>query len=153
MTAGGPQPRRLGFGGFSLIEVLCAILVLGVGMVGLTHGLTTALSSSKESELQTIAALLAAGRIETLRAEGYVTDGFEEGESGEGFSSYHWQQLIRRTDIEGLYEIRVVIQHGRVPQPVYELRTLLFEPPLLPNASPAQNRRETESSRRDRRSR
>ena len=54
--------------GFSLVEVMVAILILGIALVGLTQGITTALSSSKESELQTVAALFAAGQIETLRA-------------------------------------------------------------------------------------
>jgi hypothetical protein len=125
--------------------------VLGVGMVGLTHGLTTAISSSRESELQTTAALLAEGRMETLRAEGYITDGLEEGDGEQGFKEYHWQQQITRTDLEGLHEVKIVIQHGKSSQPIYELRTLLFDPPLLPGASPAQNKRETESTRRDRR--
>ena len=31
--------------GFSLMEVMCAILILGVAIVGLTTGITTALSS------------------------------------------------------------------------------------------------------------
>ena len=46
---------------FSLVEVLCAIFILGVGLVGLTQGITTALSSNKEAELQTAAALIAEG--------------------------------------------------------------------------------------------
>jgi type IV pilus modification protein PilV len=139
--------------GFSLIEVLCAILILGIGIVGLTRGLTTALSSSKESELQTTAALMAAGRIETLRAEGDLADGSEEGDGEEGLAQYHWRQLISRTDIDGLHEVTVTVRHGQSSQPIYELRTLLFEPPLLPAASPSENRRETETQRRDRRSR
>src|SRR6202012_2526970 len=51
-------------GGFSLIEVMVAILILGIALTGLVHGITTALSSSKESELQTVAALYAQGKIE-----------------------------------------------------------------------------------------
>jgi len=65
--------------GFSLVEIMCAILVLGIALVGLTEGITTALSSAKDSELQTAAALVAAGQIETLRAEGYIVDGETEG--------------------------------------------------------------------------
>ena len=51
--------------GFSLVEVMCAILILGIALAGLTQGVTTALTSSKESELQTTAALFAAGLVET----------------------------------------------------------------------------------------
>jgi len=54
--------------GFSLIETMLAILILGTGLVGLTHGITAALRASKESELQTKAALFAAGQIEDARS-------------------------------------------------------------------------------------
>ena len=60
--------------GFSLIEVMCAILILGIALVGLTQGLTTALSSSKESEQQTMAALLLSRRCcvaHDLRSTGF----------------------------------------------------------------------------------
>ena len=46
--------------GFSLIEVMVAILILGIALVGLTQGISTALGSSKESELQTTAAAFGA---------------------------------------------------------------------------------------------
>src|SRR2546425_242814 len=95
--------------GFSLVELMCAILILGVGLVGLTQGITTALSSNKESELQTTAALIAAGRIETLRAEGYLMEGEDEGDSEEGLALYHWRQTITRGKIDGLYDVAVVV--------------------------------------------
>jgi prepilin-type N-terminal cleavage/methylation domain-containing protein len=144
---------RRSSGAFSLIEVLCAILILGVGIVGLTEGLTTALRSSKDSELETTAALLAAGRVEIVRADGWLTDGTEEGDGEQGLADYHWRQLISRTDLEGLHEVTITVHQGNSPQPIYELRTLLFDPPVLPNATPAENRRETQNPRRDRRSR
>src|SRR5262249_5015991 len=77
--------------GFSLVEVMCAILVLGVALVGLTHGVSLALTSNKESELQTNAALLAAGLLETLRAEGDLADGTTEGDWGETLPLYRWK--------------------------------------------------------------
>src|SRR5437899_7750722 len=98
--------------GFSLIEVMCAILILGVALVGLTQGITTALSSSKESELQTTAALIAAGQIETLRAEGYLKAGMTDGECGEDLSLYRWKQSITTTDIDGLFDVTVVVENS-----------------------------------------
>lgn len=105
-----------------------AMLVLGIALVGLTRGITTALGSSKESELQTIAALFAAGQIETLRAEGGLADGEKEGECGEDLPLYRWKQTVGRTDIDGLHDVEVAIENSSSGRTVYELRTLLFEP-------------------------
>jgi prepilin-type N-terminal cleavage/methylation domain-containing protein len=113
--------------GFSLIEVTVAILILGIALVGLVQGITTALSSSKESELQTTAALFAAGQIETLRAEGDFSDGETEGDCGEALPLYRWKQTITSTGIEGLHDVRVQVDNAQSGQAIYELRTLLFE--------------------------
>jgi prepilin-type N-terminal cleavage/methylation domain-containing protein len=115
---------------FSLIEVLCAILILGIGLVGLTQGITSALSSSKETELQTVAALLAAARLETLRAEAYLVPGTTEGEGEGDLSLYVWRQAITITATEGLFDVEVSVAHARSGQSLYELRTLLFDPPV-----------------------
>ena len=96
--------------GFSLVEVMCAILILGIALVGLTQGITTALSSSKESELQTTAVLLAAGRIEKLRAEGEIEDGLSDGDWGDDFPNYQWKQTITSTDIKGLHDVDVIVE-------------------------------------------
>jgi prepilin-type N-terminal cleavage/methylation domain-containing protein len=112
---------------FSLIEVMCAVIILGVALVGLTQGLTTALGSSKESELQTAAALLAAGRIETIRAEGYLYDGVEEGQCSDDLAQYQWTQTITGTSTKGLHDVQVIIQNSRTGKPIYELETLLFD--------------------------
>lgn len=109
---------------------MCAILILGIGLVGLTQGLTVALQSGKESELQTTAALLAAGQIETLRADGFVTDGETDGDGEGSLSLYHWKQSVTGTRIEGLHEVVVVVEHSKTGKLIYELRTLLFDPPL-----------------------
>src|SRR5258708_2982710 len=113
--------------GFSLIEILCAVLVLGVALTGLIQGVTTALSSSKESELQTVAALFAAGQVETLRAEGDLRDGTTEGDCGEGLALYRWQQTITAAGIDGLHEVAVAVENSKSGATIYELRTLLFE--------------------------
>jgi prepilin-type N-terminal cleavage/methylation domain-containing protein len=113
---------------FSLVEVLCAIFILGVGLVGLTHGIATALSSSKEAELQTTAALIAAGQIETLRADGFVIEGTTEGSCGEGLSLYRWKQTATKTSFEGLYDIEVVVENSNTGKEIYALRTLMFDP-------------------------
>ena len=118
--------------GFSLIEVMVAILILGIALAGLTHGISTALGSSKESEWQTAAALFAQGKIETLRAETGIKDAEDEGGCGPGLDIYRWKQTVGPTDIEGLHDVQVIVENAQNGQTIYELRTLLFERPDEP---------------------
>jgi prepilin-type N-terminal cleavage/methylation domain-containing protein len=115
--------------GFSLVEVMVAILILGIALVGLTQGITTALVSSKESELQTTAALFAAGQIELLRAEKDLADGTENGDCGAVLPLYRWKQTVSPTDIGGLHDVDVVVENSQTGADIYELKTLLFEIP------------------------
>src|SRR6516162_6791478 len=112
--------------GFSLIEVIFAISILAVAVVGLTQGITLALQSNKESELQSTAALYAAGVIETLRAEGDITNGEQDGDCGEGLSLYRWKQSITAAGIDGLHHVKVVIENTKTEKAIYQLETLLF---------------------------
>ncbi len=114
--------------GFSLVEVMVAILILGIALAGLTTGITTALGSSKESEQQTTAALFAAGQIETLRAEGGLVDGEKNGVCGAGDAPYRWKQTISPTTIEGLHEVDVVVENSGDGRLILDLKTMLFEP-------------------------
>ena len=133
--------------GFSLVEVMCAILILGIGLVGLTQGLTTALRSSKESEWQTAAALIAAGQMETLRAEGYLFDGETEGACGEGLSLYRWKQSVSSTAIDGLHEVKVVVENSNSGEAIYELRTMLFDPPVASTLNGSSGPKESRNPR------
>jgi len=134
--------------GFSLVEIMCAIIILGIALVGLTQGITTALSSSKESELQTTAALIAAGKIEMLRADGYVLDGITEGEGGEGLSLYRWKRSVTATTVDGLHDVSVVVEDSKTGTPIYELRTLLFDPPSYSNSDGSSDRKDSLKSRK-----
>jgi prepilin-type N-terminal cleavage/methylation domain-containing protein len=127
--------------GFSLVEVMCAILILGIGVVGLTQGITAALGSSKDAEVQSAAALLAAGQIETLRADGYLIAGETEGEGDGALSGYTWVQNVVETQPEGLYEVTVTVRKTKGDEELFELKTMLFDPPIV---------REEEPGRKDR---
>lgn len=116
--------------GFSLLEVLCAVLIVGVALVGLTQAITTALQSNKDSEVQASTALFAAGMIETLRAEGDFVNGTTEGKCGAGLSQFEWTQTIGPGGLEGLYEVAVVVRQVSSGKTICELKTLLFEMPI-----------------------
>ena len=113
--------------GFSLIEVMCAILIMGVALVALTRGITTALGSTKDSEVQTTVVTLAAGQIETLRAGGVLTDGTTDGDFGNSFPKYEWEQTVSPGDLGGLHQVDVVVKDSKSGSALFRLSTLLFD--------------------------
>jgi len=129
--------------GFSLVEVMMALLVLGVAIVGLTQGLTTALHSTKESEWQTTAAFLAAGQIELLRADGFLKPGVSEGKGSAQLASYEWTETVSSTEVAGLFEVSVEVRREAETSSLYELRTLLFDPPFSTPTNRPSLRRES----------
>jgi prepilin-type N-terminal cleavage/methylation domain-containing protein len=117
--------------GFSLIEIMVAVLILGVSLVGLVHGINTALVSGKEAEVQSQAALLAAGQIESVRADGYYLEGETTGKFDGDLSIYSYRQNIEAREPEGLFEVTVAIEKTDSSEQIYELKTLLFDPPVI----------------------
>lgn len=131
-------------GGFSLIEVMVAVFILSVAVVGLTRGLTTALGSSKDAELYSMAVHLAESRIEFLRADGPFHDGESEGASG----GYTWKQSITTTGTPGLHEVKVEIEPPGGRKSIYTLQTLLFQAPSDSTTDPNPRRKENDRRRR-----
>ena len=123
--------------GFSLIELLFAVLILGVGIAGMARGITASLSASKESEIQTKAALFAAGRMEFLRADGYYIAGSDEGECGVTLPGYVWQQtLTESTQHQGLFDVVIkILPNSESEVSVFTLETRLYDPPIGINST------------------
>jgi prepilin-type N-terminal cleavage/methylation domain-containing protein len=135
-------------GGFTLIEVMCAILIMGVALVGLTRGITTALGSSKDSEIQTTVVGLAAGQIETLRASTVLTDDTTEGDFGESFPRYKWEQNVAPADVDGLHQVDVVVKDAKSGATLYKLTTLLFDSDYPSDTDTKQKQRDQEKAKK-----
>lgn len=132
--------------GFSLIELLFSVLILGVGIAGMTRGVTAALSANKESEIQTKATLFAAGQIELIRSEGFYVSGENEGECGIAVPGHSWQSSLTETDSEGLFHVVVsIVPTNALDRVTVSLETMLFEPPLgLTSTTDRKNARQNE---------
>jgi prepilin-type N-terminal cleavage/methylation domain-containing protein len=135
--------------GFSLVEVMVAVLILGVSLVGLVHGINTALVSGKEAEVQSQAALLAASRVELLRADGYYVEGESTGEFDGDLSVYSYRENVAAIEPEGLYEVTVAIEKTDSGEEIYELKTMLFDPPVIRDPD-EQTEKDKEKNRRKR---
>ncbi|HUR45258.1 MAG TPA: hypothetical protein VMZ27_05205, partial [Candidatus Saccharimonadales bacterium] len=52
-----------------------------------------------------------------------------EGDADEG--PYRWKQTVSSTTLDGLHEVQLEVESSTSGQLVYELKTLLFDAPLM----------------------
>lgn len=97
--------------GFSLVEVLIALVVLGVGLLGLARLQLNMLGGTTENVLYDSAVRLAEAQLELLRfelAEGRVPQtGSDEPKVHDVIMQRHWQMKVSST---GLVESNIVMQ-------------------------------------------
>ncbi len=133
--------------GFSLVEVLVATVILGVGLVGVTQGFTASLSASKATEHQTKAVMLADSHLEELMMSPWLEAGERTGES-DVYPTLRWRETIKETKSDGLYEIELVVERKADGDPVYRLTTLRFVMPLDTGETEEDRRERFENARR-----
>lgn len=102
-------------GGFTLVEVLAALLIFSFSIIGLTHAGTQsaqAVSIINEKTLAGIAAdnILIRARMEPLRA------GKQSGEAKQMGRSFRYTLTTSETEASGFYRLRVEIRRGEETQ-------------------------------------
>ncbi len=118
--------------GFSLIEVLVAVVLLSLGLVGIMEGITLTLASSRDEQLHTVAVMLAEGHLEQLRTDGFLFEGEDDGDFGTDFPRFQWRRKIEETGVSGLHDVSVSVELAETEQVLYQLVTQIFETPLAP---------------------
>ncbi len=77
--------------------------------------------------MRTTVVSLAAGQIETLRAGAVLSDGTTEGDFGDSFPKYNWEQTIAPGEVDGLHQVDVLVKDAKSGATLYKLTTLLFD--------------------------
>ena len=123
------KTNRDGQRGFSLVETLVAVVVLGVGLVGMIHGITAVLEGARIAEQRSRAVLLAVEQMELMRTDTSFASGEYEGDFGDDFPGYGWKSSVVESDAAGLFEITVTVIQAPAGSQLYQLVTLAFVPP------------------------
>jgi prepilin-type N-terminal cleavage/methylation domain-containing protein len=97
------QTRR----GFTLLEVIVSMAILSIGLVAVLEAYSAAARVSLQDEFITTATFLAAGKMEEVLKEPYITTGSDEGDFGEEFADFTWTVDITDSEIEGLVIVTV----------------------------------------------
>jgi general secretion pathway protein I len=120
-----PDPP-VGRQGFTLIEVVVALLIFGLAFAVVARIIQTGVLQSGRADAMTTATLLARSQLARIDADVPVAEGELDGDAGDGF---HWRILIRRAVLEGdrgdrtegsaprpeilLYQVEVTVTWGR----------------------------------------
>jgi len=96
--------------GFTLVEALCAGVVLALGATMISTGVSHALASATAARDKRHAAMLldeVLTRIDVIGPQRLSTQGPTEGRIADRF---HWRAEIDKVDLGGLYEVEAVVE-------------------------------------------
>lgn len=110
-TWGGVPSRGrwcLRHAGFTLIEVLVTMLLLGIILPVTMRGISLALAASSHAERMSIAADLADEKLNDLITQGITNTGTGAGDFSPDHPDYHWKSDIQTRDY-GLDEVDLTV--------------------------------------------
>ncbi len=115
-------------GGYSLIELVAALMIFSFGVMGSMELFTVCLQSTSTSLGYTQAVFLAQAVIEETIAEGEVYEGTDSGTFSSQFPRHSWETECEEMDTIGLMKLRVVISWDeRGNEKTFEITTLVAD--------------------------
>ncbi|MGO8704531.1 MAG: prepilin-type N-terminal cleavage/methylation domain-containing protein [Candidatus Brocadiia bacterium] len=111
--------------GFSLVEMLAALIIFSLGVMAVLEVITTSVRSTTATVGYTEAVFLAQQRIEETIATEALAPKTDSGDFGEAYPRHAWKREVEELDPGQLYRIRVdVTWNERGSERQYTLTTL-----------------------------
>ena len=98
--------------GFTLIEVLAALLIFSVAIVGIIEGVGSALSYQADLSMRQRAAMLASNVLEEVKYTGDLSEGEDQGQFEGDDAVFTWKSAIEEGDIPGLMKVTATVAWG-----------------------------------------
>jgi type II secretion system protein I len=99
--------------GFTLIEVLIAVAILGITFVWLVSATNQSIDMATRSKFITTSTLLAQKRIaDVISSNSVKSPGTSQGDFGEEYQGYKYIENIESTQLEGFYRYILTVKWG-----------------------------------------
>jgi general secretion pathway protein I len=95
--------------GFTLLEVMVAMAVLAMALVGVYQLQSQSISLATESRFKTSAALLAQSKMADAEVTAILSNHTEEGDFGPDYPQYSWRLEISATELPQFKKIDVTV--------------------------------------------
>ena len=99
--------------GFTLIEVLVALLIVAFGMAAVLTALTSAAESTVRLREKTFAEWVGFNQLASVRLQATLpAAGEKDGDVEFADSRWHWHQAVENMDVPGLKRITIRVRHA-----------------------------------------
>jgi type II secretion system protein I len=93
----------------TLLEVVVAMAVLAIGIVGVLHAFSSSIKTSKAAEFYSVATMLAQQVASELERRPGLSSGQLSGTFGETARGYTWTADVGQANPKGLLPVRVTV--------------------------------------------
>ena len=115
--------------GFTLIEVLIALVILAIALAAAARAASIATVGAEESKLRTLATWVAQNRLAELSAtQSFPSSGTSTGKSNMGGIDFEWQQTASDTPNVAFRKVEVKVLRPNDAQTLTSLTGYLVQP-------------------------
>jgi len=121
-----------GVAAFTLLEMLVTMVLMAIGLTGAMSAVSENLRAARAASEYNTAALLAQSRLAELEyVDGALTtQGTDEGDFGEQYPGWRWEQDVEPAESDGLLQVTVTVYWGpENHEKSYTLVTYRLQPP------------------------
>jgi prepilin-type N-terminal cleavage/methylation domain-containing protein len=111
-----PARRRTRRRGFTMVEMIVATALLGVGIAACVACIGTATRASGMAEEYTAVQVLAREKLAEIELEG-TREGADEGDFGQERPGFAWETLAAPSGVPGLRQVRLTLIWGPEDRP------------------------------------
>jgi type II secretion system protein I len=94
----------------TLVEVLVATVVLGIGLAAILNGFSACLNAVSVLRGQSVARDFCATAVSQLRTNPSLLSSDEEGSLGDDHPGFKWRREVRETPEQGLLAVRITVE-------------------------------------------
>ncbi|MGB5211060.1 MAG: type II secretion system minor pseudopilin GspI [Gammaproteobacteria bacterium] len=122
--------------GFTLLEVMVALLIVALGIVGLFNQIIGITAGTIQMKERTLASWVALNEITRVRLGGEMPDvGEFDGELEYANGEYRWQARVSETGVDNLRRIDIDVAYADDPDTILGQATGFLSPPATQRAS------------------